>query len=171
MGLGPPATQAGDLICILYGRPSPFVLRQNPDHSTYRLFGEAYVTNIMYGEAFELRDKHALPDKTFVIDSSNELVRTYFRTNSIIKSFFLHARLRVLAVDARRSPFLILDFCVPRQGYIGWVARSWSYSRQKPDSLSQVFPILRGSSPKSMQLAYPGLSAPGAAAHLSVVIP
>lgn len=49
--------QAGDLICILYGRPTPSTLRQNPDNVTYRLIGEAYVNEIMDGEAFELRDK------------------------------------------------------------------------------------------------------------------
>lgn len=65
MGLSPPATQPGDLICIPYGRPTPFI---PPDKRTYRLFGEAYVHGMMDGEAFQLRDKHALPDRTFVIE-------------------------------------------------------------------------------------------------------
>jgi Heterokaryon incompatibility protein (HET) len=67
MGLGPLATQARDLICILYGRPTPFILRPNPDNSTYRLIGEAYVDGIMDGEAFAFRDKYSLPDKAFVL--------------------------------------------------------------------------------------------------------
>ena len=67
MGSGPAAAQAGDSVCILYGRPTPFILRRNPSQSRYRLIGEAYVNGVMDGEAFELRDKHSLPDQTFVI--------------------------------------------------------------------------------------------------------
>jgi Heterokaryon incompatibility protein (HET) len=67
MGLGPPTTQAGDLICVLYGRPTPFILRPDPDENTYQLIGEAYVNDLMDGEALELRDKYSLRDQTFVI--------------------------------------------------------------------------------------------------------
>jgi hypothetical protein len=67
MGLGPLTTQAGELICILYGRPTPFILRPDPDENTYQLIGEAYVNDLMDGEAFELRDKYSLRDQTFVI--------------------------------------------------------------------------------------------------------
>jgi hypothetical protein len=49
IGLGSPATQAGDLLGVLYGRPTPFILRQNPDGSTYRLIGEADVNDMMDG--------------------------------------------------------------------------------------------------------------------------
>jgi Heterokaryon incompatibility protein (HET) len=67
MGSGPAAAQARDSVCIMYGQPTPFILRRNPDQSTYRLIGEAYVNGVMDGEAFELRDKHSIPDQTFVI--------------------------------------------------------------------------------------------------------
>jgi Heterokaryon incompatibility protein (HET) len=67
MGSGPAAAQVGDHVCILYGQPTPFILRRNSDQSTYRLIGEAYVNGVMDGEAFELRDKHSIPDQIFVI--------------------------------------------------------------------------------------------------------
>jgi Heterokaryon incompatibility protein (HET) len=67
MGSGPAAAQVGDHVCILYGKPTPFILRRNSDQSTYRLIGEAYVNGVMDGEAFELRDKHSIPDQIFVI--------------------------------------------------------------------------------------------------------
>lgn len=68
MGLAPQATQPGDRICILYGRRTPYIQRPHPNKSTYRLIGDAYVHGIMDGEAFELRDKYSLPDKTFIIE-------------------------------------------------------------------------------------------------------
>lgn len=38
----------GDICCILFGAPVPFVLR--PAGNGYRLVGEAYVHGIMKGE-------------------------------------------------------------------------------------------------------------------------
>jgi Heterokaryon incompatibility protein (HET) len=67
MGSAPLAAQVGDSVCVLYGRPTPFILRRNPDQSTYRLIGEAYVNGLMDGQAFKLRDKHSIPDQTFVM--------------------------------------------------------------------------------------------------------
>jgi hypothetical protein len=67
IGLGPPATEAGDLICTLYGRPTPFILRLNADRSTYRLLGEAYVNGIMDGELLTSGADYSLTDKPFII--------------------------------------------------------------------------------------------------------
>jgi Heterokaryon incompatibility protein (HET) len=67
MGLGSPNIQPGDLVCIFYGRPTPFVLRANADGATHRLIGEAYVNNVMDGSLLELRERHSLKDKTFVL--------------------------------------------------------------------------------------------------------
>ncbi|KAI0887360.1 heterokaryon incompatibility protein-domain-containing protein [Annulohypoxylon maeteangense] len=51
-GLCPPNTQAGDLICILYGCTVPVILREGPD-GYMELVGEAYVHGQMDGEAME----------------------------------------------------------------------------------------------------------------------
>ncbi len=67
MGQGPRDIEAGDLICILYGQPTPFILRPNADGTTYRLLGEAYVNLIMNGQALRMKERYSIEDKTFVI--------------------------------------------------------------------------------------------------------
>lgn len=48
--------KSGDVIGIFYGAATPFLLRPVPGHSTYYFMGEAYVHNIMQGEALEDKD-------------------------------------------------------------------------------------------------------------------
>jgi hypothetical protein len=54
-GMGPPQTNTGDIICVLFGCSVPVVLRrQDSDDSTekrYTLVGECYVHGMMDGEA------------------------------------------------------------------------------------------------------------------------
>lgn len=49
LGLGPGVLKKGDICCILFGAPVPFILRRLGEH--YKLVGEAYVQGIMKGEA------------------------------------------------------------------------------------------------------------------------
>jgi hypothetical protein len=49
LGLGPPNTEPGDVICILHGSKLPIVLRRQGDR--WRLIGQCYVDGIMFGEA------------------------------------------------------------------------------------------------------------------------
>lgn len=49
VGLAPANAAVGDLICILYGAPVPFVLRKKVEED-HQLIGEAYVYGIMDGE-------------------------------------------------------------------------------------------------------------------------
>jgi len=49
IGLGPATMQPGDLVCILFGGITPFILRAKDDY--YTLVGEAYVYGLMEGEA------------------------------------------------------------------------------------------------------------------------
>jgi hypothetical protein len=49
LGLGPTILREGDLCCILFGAPVPFVLR--PFGEQYKLVGEAYIHSVMKGEA------------------------------------------------------------------------------------------------------------------------
>ncbi|KAI0188438.1 heterokaryon incompatibility protein-domain-containing protein [Xylaria flabelliformis] len=47
-GLGQDSMATGDLVCLLFGGDSPFILR--PSKVGYQLIGEAYVHGIMHGE-------------------------------------------------------------------------------------------------------------------------
>jgi hypothetical protein len=52
LGLGPPDTQEGDLIVVLKGADTPFVLRESEDAGVYLILREAYVSGLMFGELF-----------------------------------------------------------------------------------------------------------------------
>ncbi|KAG5789227.1 hypothetical protein H9Q69_011707 [Fusarium xylarioides] len=65
LGLCPPDTKKGDLICILLGCSVPVVLRETADKRHMTLIGEAYVHGKMDGEAME--DTHREPE-TFYIE-------------------------------------------------------------------------------------------------------
>ena len=56
-GLAPWNAQEGDLVCILKGGKTPFLLRLSPAGSVYQVVGEAYVYGIMGGEAVA-EDEH-----------------------------------------------------------------------------------------------------------------
>ena len=52
-GLGPNTAQKGDIVCILYGCSVPVVLRKvgTSDVSAFQLVGEAFIYNMMEGQA------------------------------------------------------------------------------------------------------------------------
>ncbi|OAQ97008.1 hypothetical protein LLEC1_06366 [Akanthomyces lecanii] len=56
LGLAPWNAQDGDLVCVLRGGKTPFLLRLPPAGSVYQIVGEAYVHGIMGGEAVENED-------------------------------------------------------------------------------------------------------------------
>ena len=47
-GIVPEATKTGDMLCLLFGAPLPFVLRPVGDNFT--IVGECYIENFMQGE-------------------------------------------------------------------------------------------------------------------------
>jgi hypothetical protein len=52
LGLGQEGSQVGDVICILAGGETPFMLRQSPAHEgLFQFLGECYVHGVMDGEA------------------------------------------------------------------------------------------------------------------------
>jgi hypothetical protein len=65
LGIGQIDTKAGDLIALLYGGRTPFVVRgESRDeggrgNGTFRLIGEAYVHGVMHGQGFvgEMKDR------------------------------------------------------------------------------------------------------------------
>lgn len=65
IGLCPPHSKQGDLICILWGARSPFVLRPVPITENFQLFGECYVDGLMFGEAFQIKREQRLKDMVF----------------------------------------------------------------------------------------------------------
>jgi hypothetical protein len=49
LGLGPSVLKEGDICCVLFGAPVPFILRRV--NSSFKIVGEAYIHGIMKGEA------------------------------------------------------------------------------------------------------------------------
>jgi hypothetical protein len=49
IGLGPKSMREGDVLCVLFGGATPFILR--PDGEQFRFVGECYVYGLMNGEA------------------------------------------------------------------------------------------------------------------------
>lgn len=55
LGLAPSVSQPGDVVAIIQGARAPFVLRQCDDRRRFHIVGQAYVRNLMSGEALERR--------------------------------------------------------------------------------------------------------------------
>ncbi|MCJ1320932.1 hypothetical protein MMC15_006273 [Xylographa vitiligo] len=67
MGIGPQAMQPGDLICILFGGRTPFVLRVCQDSDRYVFIGECYIKGWMRGEAIEQWQQGMLQSEYFTL--------------------------------------------------------------------------------------------------------
>jgi hypothetical protein len=67
IGLGPIDTKVGDSVCVLYGGPVPFIIREHSDDRLCYLIGEAYVHGLMAGEAIKMRDHEGLSNTHFYI--------------------------------------------------------------------------------------------------------
>jgi hypothetical protein len=65
MGLAPNAAQPGDVVCIFFGCKVPYILRPVGEH--YLFIGDAYIHDIMDGEAMEQVHTGELEKRTFVI--------------------------------------------------------------------------------------------------------
>lgn len=65
IGLGPRPTQGGDILCVLFGCPVPFVLQ--PSGERYRLVGECYVHGVMQGEAIQAWKRGEYTEQEFVL--------------------------------------------------------------------------------------------------------
>jgi hypothetical protein len=53
LGIGPCETEQGDLVFILLGADTPYILRRRSQDKTLQLIGEAYMFGVMDGEAME----------------------------------------------------------------------------------------------------------------------
>ena len=64
-GLGPQCMRAGDIVVVLYGGATPYVLR--PKRHQYLFMGEAYVDEIMRGELVDEVETERRPEQDFCI--------------------------------------------------------------------------------------------------------
>lgn len=65
IGLVPPKTQEGDLVCVLFGCSVPVILRKQGSH--YIFIGESYVHGIMDGEAIQMMNEGHLVEEDFTL--------------------------------------------------------------------------------------------------------
>ena len=64
VGIGPPGTEVGDVVCILFGCSVPCILRWSNEQNGYQFIGEAFIYGKMYGEAVTGLSKRDLKEKT-----------------------------------------------------------------------------------------------------------
>jgi hypothetical protein len=65
VGLGPNDLQEGDIISVLFGAQTPFVLRRQ--HDSFILVGDCYVHGIMYGESWDVEEFYETDEIDFLI--------------------------------------------------------------------------------------------------------
>lgn len=65
LGCGPGDVAVGDVVCVLYGGRTLYVLRKEKDD--YRFVGEAYVHDCMDGQIFEMLDQKLVMEEEFSI--------------------------------------------------------------------------------------------------------
>lgn len=63
LGTGPEGLHVGDVVVVLFGGNTPYVLRGVGNQGHYKLIGECYVSGIMHGEALDM----GLEEQEFVI--------------------------------------------------------------------------------------------------------
>ena len=59
VGLAPVEADVGDLICILRGANTPYLVRPNENGNLMTLIGDAYVHSLMYGEALSMPERQS----------------------------------------------------------------------------------------------------------------
>lgn len=64
IGLAPDLTEVGDEVCIFQGARAPFILRNIGD--AYNVVGDAFVLNLMKGEALEMNDSRLVINSTAI---------------------------------------------------------------------------------------------------------
>jgi hypothetical protein len=65
IGLGPEVLAKGDLVCVIIGAKTPFLLRPRGD--TYQVVGECYLYGFMEGQAIEMAAKASLRPQQFIL--------------------------------------------------------------------------------------------------------
>lgn len=65
IGLAPTEAETGDMVCVLFGGETPFILRPMDEH--WLLIGDCYIHGIMDGEAVADAEKKEKIRRTFEI--------------------------------------------------------------------------------------------------------
>lgn len=64
--LAPTAVKEGDVLCVLFGGATPYILRRHG--SSWLLVGECYVHGMMFGEGIEMIERGEVEEMSFDID-------------------------------------------------------------------------------------------------------
>jgi hypothetical protein len=65
LGLGPQCMRAGDVVVVLHGGNTPYILRPKGDN--YLFMGQAYVDDIMNGQLIEKLDGGEVQEQDFCL--------------------------------------------------------------------------------------------------------
>lgn len=66
MGIGPANMDPGDRVCVLFGGPTPYIVRPvEGKHGEYLFVGECYIQKWMDGAALDLVEKGDLSPEWF----------------------------------------------------------------------------------------------------------
>jgi hypothetical protein len=65
MGLVPPQSAIGDIICLFFGLATPFIIR--PVENGYIVIGDCYVQGLMDGEAMKQLEDDAIDITQFCL--------------------------------------------------------------------------------------------------------
>jgi len=68
IGIGPPGTRPGDLVCIPCQSRIPYIMRRNDENGRYILIGDTYCSGVMDGEIFDMGDELKAMEVRFVIE-------------------------------------------------------------------------------------------------------
>lgn len=64
--LAPTAVKKGDLVCVLFGGATPYILRRHG--SRYLLVGECFAYGMMFGEGIEMLERGEVEETSFDIE-------------------------------------------------------------------------------------------------------
>lgn len=66
-GIGPQAMKPGDVVCVLFGGPVPYILRKTDTDNVYRVVGECYLRGIMLGRPIDMWREGLLAKEWFTL--------------------------------------------------------------------------------------------------------
>jgi hypothetical protein len=68
VGIGPASALPGDLVCVFFSGPTPYIIRPSESGSAYRFLGECYVHGLMDSEALGMMDQGVMQATTFMLE-------------------------------------------------------------------------------------------------------
>ncbi len=68
VGIGPADALPGDIVCIFFSGPTPYIIRPTQSVSTYKFLGESYVHGLMGSEALDMMDQGVIHSASFELE-------------------------------------------------------------------------------------------------------